>query len=83
MSVKDGASKLIAHKQLIHDLQLLKIELNQRDVQLNTLKYEYTTKCESLEEKLQDTLHQNHILQTKLNNIVEVTINYQFFFYFK
>ncbi len=59
-------------KQLQHDFNLLKMELAQRDYQLNNLKLDYSNKCESLEERNHQLLHQNQILSAKLNDIIAV-----------
>lgn len=65
-------------KQLIHDLQLIKIESSQKDVLFNNLKYEYENKIENLQEKLNDTLHQNNILENRLNSVITVRIIIEF-----
>ncbi len=59
-------------KQLQHDIQLAKIELAQRDFRLNQLKMESTNKIEILQEKVHELSHQNQMLTTRLNNIVNV-----------
>lgn len=59
-------------KQLQHDLQLTKIDLAQRDFQLNNLKIEHATKVESLEEKCNDLTHQNQMLNARLNHLIAV-----------
>ncbi|XP_033118364.1 progesterone-induced-blocking factor 1-like [Anneissia japonica] len=66
-----GASKkvtkqLIERKQLLHDVQLLKIELSQKNQIITNLKAEHMSKLEELEEKLNDALHRKNILQAKL-----------------
>ena len=63
----------IESKQLQHDLQLAKIELAQRDFQLNNLKIDYSNKSEGLQEKVHELTHQNQILNAKLNSIVAVS----------
>eukprot|EP00058_Branchiostoma_floridae_P026016 XP_002611506.1 hypothetical protein BRAFLDRAFT_117194 [Branchiostoma floridae] len=60
--------QLIERKQLAHDLQLVKIELSQKNLIIENLKAEHVTKVEELEEKLSDALHQRHILQAKLES---------------
>ncbi|XP_071951587.1 progesterone-induced-blocking factor 1-like [Antedon mediterranea] len=66
-----GASKkvtkqLIERKQLLHDVQLLKIELSQKNQIIDNLKAEHMSKLEELEEKLNDALHRKNVLQAKL-----------------
>nr|AAI68485.1 Unknown (protein for MGC:172846) [Xenopus tropicalis] len=59
--------QLIERKELLHNLQLLKIELSQRNLMIDNLKGEYLTKIEELEEKLNDTLHQKQLLALRLD----------------
>ena len=63
---------MIENKQLLHDLQMKKIELSQKDVLFNNIKYEYESKIESLQEKLNDTLHHNNVLENRINHIIAV-----------
>nr|DBA33044.1 TPA: hypothetical protein GDO54_000779 [Pyxicephalus adspersus] len=67
---RNGSSKvtrqLIERKELLHNLQLLKIELSQKNLMIDNLKGEYLTKIEELEEKLNDAVHQKQILTLKL-----------------
>ncbi|XP_068123950.1 progesterone-induced-blocking factor 1 [Hyperolius riggenbachi] len=67
----NGSTKVTKHqierKQLLHNLQLLKIELSQKNLMIDNLKGEYLTKIEELEEKLNDALHQKQILALKLD----------------
>ncbi|CAF0983362.1 unnamed protein product [Adineta ricciae] len=63
---------VIESKKLLHSLQLLKIELNQRDLLIQNLKIEYEEKCEDLQEKLADMTYQRDLLQTKLNSQLQV-----------
>uniref|UniRef100_A0A6I8PZB3 Progesterone immunomodulatory binding factor 1 n=1 Tax=Xenopus tropicalis TaxID=8364 RepID=A0A6I8PZB3_XENTR len=59
--------QLIERKELLHNLQLLKIELSQKNLMIDNLKGEYLTKIEELEEKLNDTLHQKQLLALRLD----------------
>ncbi|XP_061485960.1 progesterone-induced-blocking factor 1 [Rhineura floridana] len=59
---------LIERKELLHNLQLLKIELSQKNLMLDNLKVEYLTKIEELEEKLNDALHEKQLLSLRLDN---------------
>ncbi|XP_068382655.1 progesterone-induced-blocking factor 1 isoform X3 [Eschrichtius robustus] len=69
---RDGKIKitkqLIERKELLHNIQLLKIELSQKNMMIDNLKVEYLTKIEELEEKLNDALHQKQLLSLRLDN---------------
>ncbi|XP_069495990.1 progesterone-induced-blocking factor 1 [Ambystoma mexicanum] len=69
---RDGSTKitrqLIERKELLHSLQLLKIELSQKNLMIDNLKVEYITKIEELEEKLNDTVHQKQVLALRLDS---------------
>ncbi|XP_023565431.1 progesterone-induced-blocking factor 1 isoform X3 [Octodon degus] len=60
--------QLIERKELLHDIQLLKIELSQKNMMIDNLKVDYLTKIEELEEKLNDALHQKQLLTLRLDN---------------
>ncbi|XP_068038416.1 progesterone-induced-blocking factor 1 [Anomalospiza imberbis] len=60
--------QLIERKELLHNLQLLKIELSQKNLMIDNLKVEYLTKIEELEEKLNDATHQKQLLSLRLDN---------------
>uniref|UniRef100_A0A8D0H6V0 Progesterone immunomodulatory binding factor 1 n=1 Tax=Sphenodon punctatus TaxID=8508 RepID=A0A8D0H6V0_SPHPU len=60
--------QLIERKELLHNIQLLKIELSQKILMIDNLKVEYLTKIEELEEKLNDALHQKQLLSLRLDN---------------
>ncbi|XP_067841596.1 progesterone-induced-blocking factor 1 [Heptranchias perlo] len=64
--------QLIERKELLHNLQLLKIELSQKNLVIDNLKVEYLTKIEDLEERLNDSLHQKQLLQVRLENQLKV-----------
>ncbi|CAH2223875.1 Hypothetical predicted protein [Pelobates cultripes] len=68
---KNGSTKitrqLIERKEMLHNLQLLKIELSQKNLMIENLKGEYLTKIEELEEKLNDALHQKQLLALRLD----------------
>ncbi|NXW74687.1 PIBF1 factor, partial [Hirundo rustica] len=69
---KEGTVKitkqLIERKELLHNLQLLKIELSQKNLMIDNLKVEYLTKIEELEEKLNDAVHQKQLLSLRLDS---------------
>ncbi|XP_004604063.1 progesterone-induced-blocking factor 1 [Sorex araneus] len=60
--------QLIERKELLHNIQLLKIELSQKNMMIDNLKVDYLTKIEELEEKLNDALHQKQVLTLRLDN---------------
>ncbi|NXO96673.1 PIBF1 factor, partial [Certhia brachydactyla] len=60
--------QLIERKALLHNLQLLKIELSQKNLMIDNLKVEYLTKIEELEEKLNDAIHQKQLLSLRLDS---------------
>ncbi|NXP77412.1 PIBF1 factor, partial [Ramphastos sulfuratus] len=60
--------QLIERKELLHNIQLLKIELSQKNLMIDNLKVEYLTKIEELEEKLNDAIHQKQLLSLRLDS---------------
>ncbi|NXG66359.1 PIBF1 factor, partial [Hemiprocne comata] len=60
--------QLIERKELLHSVQLLKIELSQKNLMIDNLKVEYLTKIEELEEKLNDAIHQKQLLSLRLDS---------------
>ena len=62
----------IDRKQLLHDVQVLKIELSQKSLIIDNLKAEHMQKNEELEEKLSDALHQKQILQARLESQLKI-----------
>uniref|UniRef100_A0A8D0KG87 Progesterone immunomodulatory binding factor 1 n=1 Tax=Salvator merianae TaxID=96440 RepID=A0A8D0KG87_SALMN len=60
--------QIIERKELLHNIQLLKIELSQKNLILDNLKVEYLTKIEELEEKLNDALHEKQLLSLRLDS---------------
>ncbi|XP_051748050.1 progesterone-induced-blocking factor 1 [Ctenopharyngodon idella] len=69
---KDGAGKvtkqLLERKELLHNLQKLKIELSQKNLLIDNLKVDHLTKIEELEERLNDALHQKQVLALRLDS---------------
>ena len=63
---------VIEAKKLQHAIQILKIELNQRDLLIQNQKILHEEKCEELQEKLADMTYQRQLLQTKLDSQVQV-----------
>ncbi|KAJ8028167.1 Progesterone-induced-blocking factor 1 [Holothuria leucospilota] len=58
--------QLIERKQLLHDVELLKIEVSQKTLLIDNLKVEHMNRVEDLEEKLNDAHHQQKLLRAKL-----------------
>uniref|UniRef100_A0A9J7X216 Progesterone immunomodulatory binding factor 1 n=1 Tax=Cyprinus carpio carpio TaxID=630221 RepID=A0A9J7X216_CYPCA len=69
---KYGAGKvtkqLLERKELLHNLQKLKIELSQKNLLIDNLKVDHLTKIEELEERLNDALHQKQVLALRLDS---------------
>uniref|UniRef100_A0A667X5K4 Progesterone immunomodulatory binding factor 1 n=1 Tax=Myripristis murdjan TaxID=586833 RepID=A0A667X5K4_9TELE len=73
---RDGSQKvtrqLIERKELLHSLQLLKIELSQKNLVIDNMKVDHLTKIEELEERLNDALHQKQVLALRLDSQLKV-----------
>ncbi|XP_048090404.1 progesterone-induced-blocking factor 1 isoform X1 [Alosa alosa] len=68
---KDKSQKIkqiIERKELLHNLQLLKIELSQKNLIIDNLKVDHLTRTEELEERLNDALHQKQLLALRLDS---------------
>lgn len=63
---------VIDTKKLQRAIQILKIELNQRDLLIQNQKIHYEEKCEDLKEKLADMTYQKQLLQAKLDSQLQV-----------
>ncbi|XP_039272489.2 progesterone-induced-blocking factor 1-like [Styela clava] len=59
-------------KQMVHDLQLLRIELSQKNLVIDNMKADHMSKVEELEERLNDTLHKRQILQARLESALAI-----------
>ncbi|KAK6325893.1 hypothetical protein J4Q44_G00052350 [Coregonus suidteri] len=72
-----GAQKvtrqLIERKELLHNIQLLKIEMSQKNLIIDNMKVDHLTKTEELEERLNDALHQKQILVLRLDSQLQLT----------
>ena len=64
--------QLIERKQIVHDLQLARIELSQKQLQVENMKAEYLQKVDDLEERLHDQTHQKQILQARLESQLSI-----------
>ncbi|XP_075997906.1 progesterone-induced-blocking factor 1 [Genypterus blacodes] len=60
--------QLIERKQLLHSLQLLRIELSQKSLIIDNMKADNMSKSEELEERLNDALHQKQVLALRLDS---------------
>lgn len=60
--------QLIERKQLSHDLQLVRIELSQKHLQIENMKAVSLQRVDDLEEKLNDECHLKQILQARLES---------------
>lgn len=58
-------------RQLVHKLQLLKLEVSQKNLVIETLKNEQASQVEELQEKLSDTLHEKKLLQMRLQSMTQ------------
>ncbi len=66
------SKQLLERKQLLHDLQLLKIELSQKSLTIDNMKAEHMQKVEELEERLGDTVHKKQMLQARLESQLQI-----------
>ena len=69
---KKLSKQLLERKQLLHDIQVLKIELSQKSLLLDNVKADSMQKVEELEEKLSDAVHQKQILQARLESELKI-----------
>ncbi|XP_037127224.1 progesterone-induced-blocking factor 1 isoform X2 [Syngnathus acus] len=64
--------QLIERKELLQNVQLLKIELSQKKLTLDNLKTDYMSRVEELEERLNDALHQKQVLALRLDSEIKL-----------
>uniref|UniRef100_A0A8D0AJI9 Progesterone immunomodulatory binding factor 1 n=1 Tax=Sander lucioperca TaxID=283035 RepID=A0A8D0AJI9_SANLU len=78
---RDGSQKvtrqLIERKELLHNVQLLKIELSQKNLIIDNMKADHMSKTEELEERLNDALHQKQVLALRLDRKVKQALRKQ------
>ncbi|GAB6023591.1 Progesterone-induced-blocking factor 1 [Chamberlinius hualienensis] len=65
--------QLLERKQLLHDLQLLKIELSQKNLIIDNLKADFMNRMEEIEEKFADAVHARQMTQA----MMEAKLNIQ------
>ncbi|XP_057313065.1 progesterone-induced-blocking factor 1-like [Hydractinia symbiolongicarpus] len=56
---------LLLKKQLLHDVQKLKIEISQKDLLIDTLKADNMNRIDDLEDKLTDVNHEKQMMSAK------------------
>lgn len=59
---------MIEKKQLLHDIELLRIELSQKNLMIDNLKVEHMNKVDELEEKVSENRHGKLMLQARLES---------------
>ncbi|XP_056904386.1 progesterone-induced-blocking factor 1 isoform X1 [Takifugu flavidus] len=64
--------QFIERKELLHTIQLLKIDLSQKNLLLDNMKADYMSKVEELEERLNDALHLKQVLALRLDSQLKV-----------
>jgi len=62
----------VERKQLLHDIQLLRIELSQKSLIIDNLKADHMNKVEELEEKLHDALHKKQMYHARLESAISI-----------
>lgn len=62
---RNATRALLFKKQMLHDIQKLKIELSQKNLMIDTLKAEHLNQLDDLEEKLADAIHGKQMVQAK------------------
>ncbi|KAM3606502.1 uncharacterized protein V6R79_017601 [Siganus canaliculatus] len=69
---RNGSQKvtrqLIERKELLHNVQLLNIELSQKKLIIDNMKADHMSKIEELEERLNDALHQKQVFALRLDS---------------
>ncbi|CAN9499679.1 unnamed protein product [Ophioblennius macclurei] len=64
--------QLLERKELLLNVQLLKIELSQKNLIIDNMKADHMSKVEELEEKLNDTIHQKQVLSLRLDSQLQL-----------
>uniref|UniRef100_H2YHU6 Progesterone immunomodulatory binding factor 1 n=1 Tax=Ciona savignyi TaxID=51511 RepID=H2YHU6_CIOSA len=59
-------------KKLMHDVQLLKIELSQKSLLIDNLKAQNMRQVEELEERLEDAMHKKQMLKARLESALAI-----------
>ena len=69
---RQATRQIFERKQLSHDLQMLKIDLSQKNMTIDNLKVEHMQRAEELEEKIHELTHQKSILQARLESELQI-----------
>lgn len=72
---RSGTRELLYKKQLLHDIQKLKIELSQKNLMIDTLKAEHLNQLDDLEENLADAIHSKQLANAKFETQSRVMRN--------
>ncbi|XP_047127127.1 progesterone-induced-blocking factor 1 isoform X1 [Hydra vulgaris] len=64
--------ELLVKKQLLHDIQKLKIELSQKSLLVDTLKAEHLNRIDDLEDQLSDAVHTKQLLHAKYETQIQI-----------
>lgn len=59
----------LERRQLLHNLQLLKLEVSQKNLVIDTLKADHAAQLEDLQERLSDSLHEKQLAQARLKSL--------------
>ena len=59
----------LERRQLLHNLQLLKLEVSQKELVIDTLKAEHASQVEDLQERLADLAHEKQLVQARLKSL--------------
>ena len=69
---RNATKELILKKQLLHDIQKLKIDLSQKDLMMSTMKADLLNRVSDLEDKLSDTVHAKQLMQAKYESRIRM-----------
>lgn len=67
--------ELIVKKQLLHDIQKLKIELSQKNLLIDTLKADHLNQIDDIEDKLADAIHKKQLSQAQCETQIRLYKN--------
>lgn len=72
---KNVTRDLIFKKQILHDIQKLKIELSQKNLLIDTLKADHLNQMDDLEDKLADAIHKKQLIQAQYETQIRLYKN--------
>ena len=64
-----GCRDELERRQLVHTIQLLKLEVSQKQLMLETVRNEQASQVEELSERLSDTLHEKKLVTLRLQSL--------------